>query len=215
MHSDVEPAIAASAAALSALRQLQQLLLSHPYAAAIHAPSTGHAASVAPMPPSVDLYSRLLDWKTRAEDLRQALTRGEGGAEMLSITPHIIALLRLVSPTPETSHAVLAEHCDGDWEALLVAELLFVYPPPLSREALWTVTEAAMGCLPRPFEGSGGSSSAGQGATSSDFTEEMRRVMSGHNAAIFLKVCPVCFHVNFSMPVKRRIYRNDNIITDS
>lgn len=138
LHSEV--ADAPAAAATGAITQGQvalflDLLQTQPLIAQL---KPELSASVAPT--AANLSAEFVSWQNRVKKLRAS------GLPLLTHIPELDTVLRILA-----GEKAALEHCAGvqrggewAWAKLAIAQLLYVYPPPLGRQDLSRVMEACM-----------------------------------------------------------------------
>jgi len=128
VHSEVDRAFQdrrEATEAWEAWEELGEILMSHPYASYLVDQGQGQ------LPTWLNLAVELKRWQNRVQQARySARCREYYGA-----VPEIDVLFEILNPA-EGDVSILEAHCDKQWEPLIVAELLYVYPPPVSRENL-------------------------------------------------------------------------------
>jgi len=137
-HSDVLQAARQGGVGLQACRELGELLLGHPYAAYLQDGGMSHDLLL-----SLNLYAELMKWRARVEAARFSVQF----RDFYGSIPEVDVLFQILAPANGDLDPLL-QNCDGDWELLVVAELLYHFPPPLSREALSGIVQDAMQRLP-------------------------------------------------------------------
>lgn len=117
-----------------AVEKLQNLLTSHPYAP-LSADSTDYNDDS--LASNSNLSAELQAWKGRVEAFRTS----QAGAALLGRIPELSVLVGVLDGDEE---ALSSAAGPGNWEAVAVARLLFVYAPPLSRPNLCKILESAI-----------------------------------------------------------------------
>lgn len=144
---------------------LHEALRSHPFAGYVTGslPLTG-------LPPAVNLHTELTKWSQRIQTLHDSLA----GSAFFSSIPELEGLLDIICPVDGDMEAVLSS-CEGSWEVLVMAELLYHYPPPLSRESLCSLVDDAILRLPLPVQ------------ASQTLVQELQRILRGQNVGMILR----------------------------
>jgi hypothetical protein len=115
---------------------LLDLLHTHPLAAALQPDATQSAAALS----GAHLAAECAGWQNRVKKLRTS------GLPLLTHIPELDTVLRMLA-----GEAAALEHSAGvqqgaewAWAKLAVAQLLYVYPPPLNRQDLSRIMESCM-----------------------------------------------------------------------